>query len=188
MPTPRLTSTREFERIISSGKIAIKLREDDDLVSVKKCNEGDSIFMVTKNGIATRFKEKEVRRTGRNTYGMIGMRFKDDEVVAMETIGTDDKEILIVTEGGYGKRVSAKNFSLKHRGTHGVKAISRKERVKDVVNVKRGDEIIVGSREGHVIGTDASEISKQGRNARGVTLIKLDECDSVADLTRARKW
>jgi Type IIA topoisomerase (DNA gyrase/topo II, topoisomerase IV), A subunit len=144
------TSTREFEKIISSGKIAIKLREDDDLVSVKKCNEDDSIFLVTKNGMATRFKEKEVRRTGRNTYGMIGMRFKreDDEVVAMETIGPDDKEILIVTEGGYGKRVSAKNFSLKHRGTHGVKAISRKERVKDVVNVKRGDEIIVGSRGG----------------------------------------
>jgi len=181
------TATREFEKIISSGKIAIKLREDDDLVSVKKCNEGDSIFLVTKNGMATRFKEKEVRRTGRNTYGMIGMRFKDDEVVAMETIGPDEEEILVVTEGGYGKRVSVKNFSLKHRGTHGVKAISRKERVKDVVNVKRGDEIIVGSREGHIIGTDALEISKQGRNAKGVLLIKLEKGDFAVDLARIRK-
>jgi len=177
------TDLRHFEKIKANGKIAIRLNDDDKLVGVKICKKDDDILLITKKGLLSRFKEQEIRKTGRNTIGVIGMRFKDedDEVVDLDVINQDIKDVLIITNGGMGKRVSLDNFSVRHKGTKGVISIKVKNGnyVKNILGVNDGDIILISSKNGLILKTNASKISKQGRMAKGVKIMTLTKGDSI---------
>ncbi|BDC35979.1 MAG: DNA gyrase subunit A [Candidatus Methanoliparum thermophilum] len=176
------TDLKLFEKIKANGKIAIRLNDDDKIVGVKKCKNDDDILLITKKGLLSRFKEREVRKTGRNTMGVIGMRFKDkdDEVVDLDTIDTEIEDVLIITEDGIGKRVSVNKFSVRHKGTKGVIAIKIKDGnyVKNILGVNDRYTLLTGSKNGFIFRINALKISKQGRTARGVNIMRLKD-DSI---------
>jgi len=177
------TNLRLFKKVKANGKIAIRLNDNDRLVGVKRCNNDENILLITKKGLLSRFNEKEIRKTGRNSMGVIGIRFKDkdDEVVDLDTINTAVKDGLIVTEKGIGKRVSLDRFSARHKGTKGVIAIKLGDdnHVKRILGVKDGDTVMIGSKNGLILGTNISKISNQGRTAKGVKIMRLKEDDSI---------
>lgn len=177
------TNLRLFEKVKANGKIAIRLNDDDKLVGVKRCNNDDDIILITKNGLLSRFSAREVRETGRNTMGVIGMRFKDsdDEVVDLDTINAEVKDVLIVTETGIGKRVSLNKFAIRHKGTKGVIAVKMDDDnyVKSILGVDDDDTLLIGSKNGLILRTNALKISKQGRTAKGVKIMALKDGESI---------
>ena len=172
----------EFESIRQSGKIAISLREDDELVAVKATGGDDEIIIAGANGKAVRFNEKDVRPMGRNASGVRGFNVDGSYVVGMAT----DKEgsyILAVTQKGYGKKSALEEYRLTSRGAKGVKTIQITDKNGPLVAVKavNGDEdLLIVTDEGIIIRINLEKVGVYGRNTQGVKLITVDENNGVS--------
>lgn len=177
------TKLERFKNIRKNGIIAISLREDDELIGVRKTNGKRELIVVTSNGMSIRFSEEDVREMGRNAMGVKAITLKDDdEVVAMDLI-EEGKYLLVVSERGYGKRTSLEDYRLQNRGGVGLKTYNIKKKTGKLVSAKvidENDDIIMISMAGIIIRLKTKDISVMGRNTQGVTLMKLrDENDKV---------
>ncbi|MBQ0036245.1 MAG: DNA gyrase subunit A, partial [Firmicutes bacterium] len=169
--------TKEFESIRQNGKIAILMREDDELVAVKLTNGTNQIIIGAANGKAVRFDERCVRSMGRNTSGVKGMNVDGSEVIGMCT-DSDGENILVVSKNGYGKKSDLAEYRLTSRGGKGVKTININERNGELVALKavNGDEdCMIMTSDGVVIRIHLEKVSTLGRATQGVKLIKPDE-------------
>lgn len=175
---------QEFESIRQNGKIAITLREDDELVGVRMTNGDNEIIIGGSNGKAVRFDENEVRSMGRTASGVIGFNVDEGEVVGIAT-DREGQYILAVTEKGYGKRTDISEYRRTKRGAKGVKTVNITEKNGELVSLRavNGDEeALIISNEGTVIRTEISNIGIYGRSTIGVRLINVGESDSVSQV------
>ena len=184
------TRLTEFSNVRKNGLAAINLREDDELIEVKQTDENTEIFLVTKFGMCIRFKETDVRATGRTSMGVIGMNIADtDEIVGMQLDHQGDS-LLIVSENGYGKRTFLNEFSVQHRGGKGVKCYKIMEKTGYVVGVKAvtdEHEIMMITNAGIIIQLRMDDISILGRITSGVKMINLEKGILVAKIAKVRE-
>ena len=186
------TALQDYENVRKSGLQAINLREDDELIEVKVTNGEKDIFLVTKFGMCIRFKETDVRPTGRTSMGVIGVNLTDqDEVVGMQ-LHTQGSHLLIVSEYGMGKRTALEEFGIQHRGGKGVKCYKITEKTGNIVGVKavnEDNEIMLITTEGIIIRTMCDQISELGRITSGVKLMNLDKDSDVkvASIAKVRE-
>lgn len=184
------THITEYENIRKNGLIAITLKEDDELIEVKSTDKDTDIFLVTKQGMCIRFKETDVRATGRSSMGVIGMNLADqDEIVGMQLDHQGDS-LLIASEKGYGKRTYLDEFTVQKRGGKGVKCYKIIEKTGDVVGVKAVNddhEIMMITTAGIIIQIRMEDVSILGRITSGVKLINLDDKVAVAKIAKVRE-
>ena len=184
------TSVMEYMNVRKNGLAAINLRDDDELIEVKITDKDTEIFLVTKHGMCIRFKETDVRATGRSSMGVIGMNLDDgDEIIGMQLDHQGDS-LLIVSENGMGKRTYLDEFTVQKRGGKGVKCYKITEKTGYVVGVKAVNddhEIMMITTAGTIIQLRVAEISKLGRITSGVKLINLDEGVKVAQIAKVRE-
>lgn len=184
------TSIVEYSNVRKNGLIAINLRDDDELIEVKTTNKDTEVLLVTKFGMCIRFKETDVRNTGRSSMGVIGMNLADrDEVVGMQ-LNTQGNELLIVSENGMGKRTDIREFTVQHRGGKGIKCYKIVEKTGNVVGVKAVNEeheIMMITTEGIIIQIRMSDVSVLGRITSGVKLINLEKGVKVAKIAKVRE-
>jgi DNA gyrase subunit A len=188
--TVKKTNILEYNNIRKKGLIAITLRDDDELIEVKTTDKDSEIFLVTKQGMCIRFKETDVRSTGRSSMGVIGMNLSDgDEIVGMQ-IDTQGDSLLIVSELGFGKRTVLSEFHLQKRGGKGVKCYKIMEKTGDVVGVKAvtdEHEIMMITDQGIIIQLRMEDIKVISRNTSGVKMISLDKGVKVAKIAKVRE-
>ena len=184
------TPLHEFKNIRKNGLAAINIREDDELIEVKSTDASSEIFLVTKKGMCIRFKETDVRATGRSSMGVIGMNLsKDDEIVGMQ-LEHQGETLLIVSEKGMGKRTYLNEFHVQNRGGKGVRCYKIIEKTGDVIGVKAVNddhEIMMITDEGIIIQIAMDDVSIQGRNTSGVKLMNLDEDVKIAQIAKVRE-
>lgn len=184
------TSIMEYSNIRKNGLAAINLREDDELIEVKTTNKDTEIFLVTRHGMCIRFKETDVRATGRTSMGVIGMNLADrDEIVGMQLEHQGDS-LLIVSENGMGKRTYLEEFTVQKRGGKGVKCYKITEKTGYVVGVKAVNddhEIMMITTGGIIIQLRMENISTLGRITSGVKMINLDDGVKVARIAKVRE-
>jgi DNA gyrase subunit A len=170
--------------IKADGIIAINIRGDDELVSVRRVDRGEEILMISKEGLAVRFAEDDVRSMGRDTSGVRGMNITgaDNEVLTMD-VARDDQEILVVTDNGFGKRTAVSEYRKTSRGAKGVQTIKFSEKrggLAAALVVRPHQELLFISQEGMVQRTGVRGIRQTGRAAQGVTLMSVREDDRVS--------
>ena len=184
------TRVTEFKNIHKNGLKAINIREEDELIEVKTTDSSSEIFLVTKYGMCIRFKETNVRETGRSSMGVIGMTLDDgDEVVGMQLDSQGDS-LLIVSEKGYGKRSTLDQFRLQHRGGKGLRCYKIMEKTGYIIGVKAvtdENEIMMITSGGIIIQIRMNDIRNLGRITSGVKLINLDEGVEVAKIAKVRE-
>jgi DNA gyrase subunit A len=169
----------------ADGIIAIKLREDDELIGVRLASETDDVLMVSRLGQAVRFHGKQVRSMGRDTSGVAGMKLRGEDEVIEVDIAADDADLLVVTENGYGKRTRVGDYPVKGRGTMGVKTVQlvdRKGRLAGARIVRDGYQVMLISTGGTVIRMPAEGIKRSGRATQGVIVMRLREREQVSSL------
>ena len=180
----------DYANVRKTGLAAISLRDDDELIEVKKTDNTKDIVMVTKYGQCIRFHETDVRSTGRTSMGVIGMNLTDgDEVVGMQ-MNTQGDALLIVSEKGLGKATLMTEFSTQNRGGKGVKCYKITEKTGNIVGVKavnQDSEIMLITTEGIIIRMKVTDISLLGRVTSGVKLIDMDEDITVASIAKVRE-
>ena len=179
------TLISEFDNIRQSGKIAITLKEDDELISVKKTTGNDQVLMCSSNGRMARFSEEEIRIMGRTASGVRGINLEDDKCVGME-ISEPGKLLLVVTENGYGKKTAIEEYRETKRGSKGVKTINITEKNGKVIGFKSTDndkDLMIITSDGIIIRMDINSISQMGRVTKGVRLINLKEKNKVASIS-----
>ena len=181
------TSVMDYENIRKTGLAAINLREDDELIEVKITDKDEEIFLFTKFGQCIRFKETDVRPTGRTTMGVIGMNLADtDEVISMQMASQGDA-VMIVSEKGLGKCTYTKEFTVQNRGGKGVKCYKITEKsgnVIGVISVGGEDEVMLITTEGIIIRIQVSDTALLGRITSGVKLINLKDDVTVASIAK----
>ena len=170
--------------INADGIIAIKIREDDELVAVRRTSGDDDILVVSRSGQAARFHESQIRPMGRDTSGMKGMNVSraGNRVLEMD-VASDDQELLVVTENGYGKRTALSDYPRKGRGTMGVKTITLTENkgaLAGALVVREHEELVFISHGGMVQRTPVRGINRYGRASQGVRLMNLKDDDTVS--------
>ncbi len=178
------TAISEFENIRKSGKLAISLKENDQLISVKKTSGNDEIVIAASNGRMIRFNESEIRVMGRTASGVKGIDLGDSICVGCE-IAQQNQEILVVTEKGYGKRTNIEEYRMTHRGSKGVKALNITDKNGNIVSFKlvSGDEdLMIITDSGIIIRLPIGQISTTGRVAQGVRLIHLKDNQKVSSI------
>ena len=184
------TPITEYVNVRKTGLAAIVLRDDDELIEVKATDNKKNIFLVTKDGMCIRFKESDVRSTGRVSMGVRGMNLADgDEVVSMQ-LNTQGYYLLVVSENGMGKRTSISEFSCQNRGGKGVKCYKITEKTGNVIGAKavnEENEIMMITTEGVIIRLQCADISILGRITSGVKLINLKEGVTVASVAKVRE-
>ena len=184
------THIMEYVNIRKNGLIAINLRDDDELIEVKTTTAESDIFLITKQGMCIRFKETDVRATGRSSMGVIGMNLNpEDEIVGMQLDHQGDS-LLIVAERGFGKRTMLDEFSVQRRGGKGVKCYKIMEKTGYVMGVKAVNdehEIMMITNEGIIIRLRMGDINTLGRITSGVKMINLAEGVKVAKIAKVRE-
>ncbi|MCI7522958.1 MAG: DNA gyrase subunit A [Roseburia hominis] len=184
------TPITDYANVRKTGLAAINLREDDELIEVKKTDNNQDIFLVTKYGQCIRFKETDVRKTGRTSMGVIGMNLTDgDEVVGMQMESQGDS-LMIVSEKGLGKCTLISEFTTQNRGGKGVKCYKITEKTGNIVGVKavnHDNEVMLITTEGIIIRIKVADTALLGRITSGVKLINLDENVTVASIAKVRE-
>ncbi|MBQ4258978.1 MAG: DNA gyrase subunit A [Lachnospiraceae bacterium] len=187
--TVKKTSLMEFANVRRNGLAAINLRDDDELIEVKITDKDNHIFLVSKFGMCIRFKETDVRATGRTSMGVIGMNLApEDEIVGMQLDNQGDS-LLIVSENGLGKRTYLEEFHVQNRGGKGVKCYKITEKTGNVVGVKAvtdEDQLLMITTEGIIIQLRMQDISTLGRITSGVKMMNLDEGIVIAQIAKVR--
>lgn len=181
------TSIKEFESIRKTGKIAISLKEGDELISVKKTNGDNEIIIGSTNGRMVRFLEKEVRVMGRTAGGVRGIQLTEGNTCVGAEVAVPGMEILVVTQKGYGKKTPIEEYRLTKRGSKGVKTINITDKNGELVAFKSVDnteDLIIITDNGVVIRMPVKEISSMGRNTQGVKLISLKEEQIVTTVAK----
>ncbi len=188
--TVKKTCVTEYMNIRKNGLIAIGLRDDDELIEVKTTTADSEIFLVTKYGMCIRFKETDVRKTGRSAMGVIGMNLTDgDEIVGMQLDHQGDS-LLIVSEKGMGKRTVLDEFHVQKRGGRGVKCYKITEKTGYVLGVKAvtdEHEIMMITTEGIIIQISMKDVNTYGRITSGVKLINLNNNVLLAKIAKVRE-
>ena len=177
------TDMKEFENIRTNGKKAIILKENDELISVRKTNGNNEIIIGANNGRLVRFNEKEVRIMSRGSSGVKGIEITDNECVIGSEVIENNEEVLVVTENGYGKKTPINEYRLTHRGSKGVKTINITEKNGKILSLRKviGDkDLIIITNNGITIRIATSQISSLGRNTQGVRLINLKNDQKVS--------
>ncbi|MDB5352518.1 MAG: gyrase, subunit [Planctomycetota bacterium] len=188
--TVKKTDLTAFKRPLGRGIIALGLEEGDQLIGVARTKAGDQVVLSTKDGMAIRFDESDVRSMGRPAYGVRGIRLEDnDEVIGMIVVnGQDDPaSILTVCANGYGKRTALTEYRSQSRGGKGlidIKTTDRNGPVVAIAKVTEADEVMLTTTSGMVIRTRVADINLIGRNTQGVRLIRVEEGDSVGSLAK----
>ena len=184
------TNIIEYSNVRKNGLAAINLRDDDELIEVKITDKDTEIFLVTKYGMCIRFKETDVRATGRSSMGVIGMSLGDgDEIIGMQLDHQGDS-LLIVSENGMGKRTYLDEFTVQKRGGKGVKCYKITEKTGYVIGLKAVNddhEIMMITTGGIIIQIPMEDVSTLGRITSGVKLINLDDGVSVAQIAKVRE-
>ena len=184
------TPIQDYANVRKIGLAAISLRDDDELIEVKATDDKKDIILVTKYGQCIRFKESDVRSTGRVSMGVRGINLLDgDEVVAMQ-LNTQGYYLLVVSENGMGKRTSISEFTCQNRGGKGVKCYKITEKTGNVIGAKavnEENEIMMITTEGIIIRLQCSDISILGRITSGVKLINLSDGVTVASFAKVRE-
>lgn len=183
------TSISEFDSIRSNGKIAITLKENDELISVKKTTGQNEILIASSNGRMIRFNENEIRVMGRTASGVRGIDVGNGYCVGCE-IGTSNQEILVVTENGYGKKTNIDEYRMTHRGSKGVKALNVTNKNGNIISFKTitGDEdLMIVTNSGIIIRISSEQVSRTGRVAQGVKLINLKNEQKVSTVAIIKK-
>jgi DNA gyrase subunit A len=170
--------------IKADGIIAINIRDDDELIAVRRTSGNDDIIMVSRSGQAARFSEDAVRAMGRDTSGVRGMNVSQsgNAVLAMD-VARDDQELLVVTENGYGKRTPIPDYPVKGRGTMGVKTITLTENkgaLAGALVVREHQELVFISQNGMVQRTSVRGINRYGRASQGVRVMNIRDDDQVS--------
>jgi DNA gyrase subunit A len=177
------TSFSEYDKSRREGFIAILLNQGDELVRVLPTSGSDDVFVVTRQGMAIRFSEGDVRPMGRSAAGVRGMRLRSGDEVVASDVSRPDVDLLIVTDAGYGKRTKLEHFSAQGRGGQGVRGIRLTQRrgyVVAALMASLDDELLIVSSTGTVIRMQVRQIAAQGRDATGVRVMNLDDDASVA--------
>ena len=178
------TNISEFENIRTNGKIAITLKDDDELISAKITEGNSEILIASSNGRIIRFNENEIRIMGRTAAGVKGIDVGDGHAVGME-ISPEHADVLVVTENGYGKKTEIDQYRITHRGSKGVKALNITEKNGNIVSFKivNGDEdLMLITDSGMIIRLPLSQVSSTGRVAQGVKLINLKDNQKVSTI------
>jgi DNA gyrase subunit A len=170
--------------IKADGIIAINIRDDDELIAVRRTSGNDDIIMVSRSGQAARFNESRVRPMGRDTTGVQGMNVKQkgNALLAMD-VARDDQELLVVTENGYGKRTSIADYPVKGRATMGVRTIQLTENkgaLAGALVVREHQELVFISQNGMVQRTSVRGINRYGRASQGVKVMNIRDDDQVS--------
>jgi DNA gyrase subunit A len=181
-----------FKDVRRSGLIAITLRDDDSLISAQFVGKGDEVSLITKQGQAIRFKETDIRQMGRTASGVTGMKLsKDDHIVSAEVLKDNDidREVLVVTEFGYGKTTPAKEYKIQKRGGSGIKTVKLTSKTGPVVKglIITGEEraegeLVIMSKRGQVIKLPLKQVPTLGRQTQGVRVMKMRDGDSIASV------
>ena len=185
------TSLEEFDNIRKSGKIAITLKDDDELISVRATTGNDEIAIGANNGRMVRFNESEVRIMGRSASGVKGIDLDDGMVVGAEVV-KPDQQILIVTDKGYGKKTDVDEYRLTHRGSKGVKALNVTDKNGMMVALKCIDtinnyDIMIITDSGIIIKMPLEQVSTLKRATQGVRLINLKDNQKVSTIAVVEK-
>ena len=178
------TDIKEFDSIRANGKKFITLREDDELISVKKTTGENEILMASSNGRMVRFTEDSIRVMGRSASGVRGINLEEGTLVGME-IADNDQEVLVVTEKGYGKKTPLVEYRLTNRGGKGVKTLSVTEKNGSIISFKtvtNDEDIMIITNTGIIIRLNVENISSMSRVTQGVRLINLKEGQLVSSI------
>ncbi|EFM10961.1 DNA gyrase, A subunit [Paenibacillus curdlanolyticus YK9] len=184
------TPLDDYANIRKVGLIAISLREDDDLISVKLTDGNQEIIMGTSQGMSIRFPEQDVRSMGRSATGVKGIQLdEEDKVIGMEIVHPEN-DVLIVTSKGYGKRTPVNEYRIQSRGGKGIKTLNVTDKNGTIVGLKvveNDEDLMIMTASGTMIRTSMDGISTMGRNTQGVKLINIREDDAVSTVTRVAK-
>ena len=183
------TNIKEFNSIRKNGKIAITLKDDDELIAARKTDETKEVLIASTNGRMIRFNEEEIRIMGRTASGVKGITVGDGKCVGCE-IADEGQQILVVTEKGYGKRTSIDEYRMTHRGSKGVKALNITDKNGNIVSfkvVEGNEDLVIVTDNGIIIRLPLEQVSTTGRVAQGVKLINLKENQKVSTVTLMEK-
>ena len=183
--TVKRVKLSDFKNIRTNGLRAIQLREDDQLIRVVVTSGQDGIILGTYHGNAVTFHEEKVRAMGRTAAGVRGVSLRDDDYVIGMDILTPEREVLVVSEKGYGKRTAASEYALKGRGGKGVKTLRITEKNGPLVclrTVTGEEDLMIMTNKGVIIRFHASDVSQTGRGALGVRMMRLDQDAIVSSL------
>ena len=181
------TLLTEYASMRSNGIIGIALRDGDELIAVRLTNGQQEIVLGTRLGMAIRFDEKDVRPTGRDTQGVRGIDLEQGDYCIGMDIVREGVDILVVTQNGFGKRSAIEEYRKQTRGGKGIRTVKMTERNGQVVSlraVSSEDDLMVITEQGIIIRMDMRSISQLGRSTQGVTIIRLDQGDSVVAIAR----
>ena len=188
--TIKKTPMSQFDTNRKTGLIAITLKDDDKLISVSQSSGEESVYVVTKKGKSITFHEDDVRSMGRSACGVRAITLdKDDEVVSMELDSTGERELLVMTKKGFGKRTSLDEYRLQTRGGKGVSTydktkFSKTGELVGATLVSKDDEIMLINSNGVIIRIRANEISKSGRTTQGVKIMKVESGDEIVSFAK----
>ena len=184
------TSLSEFARVNRNGKIALSIRDEDELLSVRKTTGDNEIVIASSGGNLVWFDEQQIRQMGRTAAGVRGIRLSDDEVaINMEIVETGQK-VLVISENGLGKQTPIEEYRKSSRGTKGVKTINITEKTGALVGMKTvdGDEdLLIITNNGVIIRTSVDQISTSGRSTQGVKVMRVTEGQSITSITLTLK-
>ena len=191
MGVAKRTLLKDFEYQRKGGKIAINLDEDDELIFVRHTKGDESLIIATRNGLAVRFDETNVRAMGRSARGVRGITLSEGDYVVGVAVVDESKTLLTVTEGGMGKRTSFEDFrQMKHRGGRGVTCHNITEKtgkLSTVITVAEDDDIMLITNEGTIIRTNVESINVYSRTAAGVIIMRLAEGNVIINVARLEK-
>ncbi|NLY54500.1 MAG: DNA gyrase subunit A [Firmicutes bacterium] len=185
--TVKKTAIAEYDSVKAHGLIAITLQEGDQLIGARLVTDSDEAILSTRNGKAIRFSTTDARPMGRTAQGVKGIDLDADDLVIGLDIARENADLLVVTENGYGKRTPVSEYRTQRRAGKGVQTIKPSKRNGKVVGIRMvrdDDDVMLITAEGIVIRMAVSDISQMGRATKGVTLIRLEDNDSVVALAR----
>ena len=184
------TDMSEFDNIRTNGKKAIILKEDDELISVRKSTGEKEVVIGASNGRLVRFNENEVRVMGRGSSGVKGIDFNEEDIVIGGEVVEPSDEILVVTTNGYGKKTPLTEYRLTHRGSKGVRTLNVTEKNGNIISlktIKGNEDLIIITENGMTIRISIEQVSTLSRNTQGVRLINLKNEQKVSTIATIDK-
>jgi DNA gyrase subunit A len=186
--TVKKTLLESYSRPRQGGIIAININEGDNLLDVALTNGDNNIVIAAKNGKVVRFHESGTRPMGRTATGVRGINLEDDDkVIGMVCVSRADTQLLVVSEKGYGKRSDIDDYRITSRGAKGVKTLNITDKTGTLVAIKEvtdDDDLMIITKNGIAIRIKVADLRVMGRNTQGVRLIRLNETDDIASVTR----